>query len=219
MTERPIPFSAPMVRAILDGTKTQTRRVVKGHPGDSWVHDGFGRITSKHPKQGRFGLFVRRGLGTDFPECDIVPCLYGMPSDRLWVREHWRAPVGCDHLPPRSISDSEPLRFIADETMGAEAGFGKARRAFHMPRWASRITLEITRVRVERLQDISDVDARAEGVDYDPGEGGIFHVADLAWYSSDSAVGAYQKLWEQINGPESWAANPWVWVVDFRRVS
>lgn len=205
MTERPILFSAPMVRAILDGTKTQTRRVMTNHPGGEWVHDGFGRITSKHPKQGRFGLFVQRGLGTDFPECDIVPCPYGQPGDRLWVREHWRAPASCDHLPPRSISDTEPLQFIVDETMGAEAGFGKARRAFHMPRWASRITLEVTRVRVERLQDINRGDAMAEGCPY----------ANMA--AGPDPRRWFAELWQQINGPESWADNPWVWVIEFKK--
>jgi len=209
-----------MVRAILDGTKTQTRRIVKDHPGDAWVHDGFGRITSKHPRQGRFGLFVRRGLGTDFPECDIVPCPYGQPGDGLWVREHWRAPASCDHLPPRSICDSEPLQFIADETTGAEAGFGKARRAFHMPRWASRITLEITGVRVERLQDISEADAQAEGARAcDPVSGREV----LFSAPGSSQAGSYrlhfQDIWTTINGPESWAANPWVWVIKFRRAA
>ena len=212
LRSRPIPFSAPMVRAILDGTKTQTRRIVKDHPGDAWVHDGFGRITSKHPRQGRFGLFVRRGLGTDFPECDIVPCPYGQPGDGLWVREHWRAPASCDHLPPRSICDSEPLQFIADETTGAEAGFGKARRAFHMPRWASRITLEIVSVRVERLQAISEADALAEGVagEQEAAEAG------LSWH--DKPRRAFRFLWQSINGADSWDANPWVWVVEFKRV-
>jgi hypothetical protein len=85
-----------------------------------------------------------------------------------------------------------------------------------MPRWASRILLEITRVRVQRLQDISEMDARAEGVDYDPGEGGTFWVPDCGC-ASDSAVGAFRLLWESINGDGSWAADPWVWVVEFRR--
>lgn len=179
-----------MVRALLDGTKTQTRRAFRDSP----------------PPGVNVGIVNGKTR-------------YGSVGDRLWVREHWRAPASCDHLPPRSISDSEPLRFIADEVTGPDAGFGKARRAFHMPRWASRISLEITRVRVERLQDISDGDSIAEGV-----QGTRLEDVQV-WrdYLHDgkvflSARHSYISLWESINGPESWDANPWVWVVEFKVV-
>lgn len=202
MTERPLLMSAPMVRAILNGSKTQTRRVLKTEP----LYDG--RFAGKWKLVGKGG---REAALCSPMIADLCP--YGMPGDRLWVREHWRAPTSCDHLPPRSISDSEPLRFIADETTGPDAGFGKARRAFHMPRWASRITLEITGVRVERLQDICEADARAEGAPpLDP------HWPIPADGRGTHASG-YRSLWEQINGPESWGANPWVWVVEFTRAA
>lgn len=201
MTERPILFNAPMVRAILDGSKTQTRRVITNHPGDQWTHDGFGRITSKHPKQDRFGLFVRRGLGTDFPECDIVPCPYGQPGDQLWVREAWaRTTVGLG---------TEMVVYREGDNRTDYGGPWKP--GIHMFRRDSRISLEITRVRVERLQDISEGDAIAEGVSVHPDHHG------RPRESIYSPVQAYRDLWESINGPDSWSANPWVWVVEFTR--
>lgn len=201
MTERPILFNAPMVRAILDGSKTQTRRVITNHPGDQWTHDGFGRITSKHPKQDRFGLFVRRGLGTDFPECDIVPCPYGQPGDQLWVREAWaRTTVGLG---------TEMVVYREGDNRTDYGGPWKP--GIHMFRRDSRISLEITRVRVERLQDISEGDTIAEGVSVHPDHHG------RPRESIYSPVQAYRDLWESINGPDSWSANPWVWVVEFTR--
>ena len=202
MKERPILFSAPMARAILAGTKTQTRRVITNHPGDQWTHDGFGRITSKHPKQGRFGLFVRRGLGTDFPECDIVPCPYGQPGDQLWVRETWGLHAYGDDTDwvKGSCTDLD----LEDSEIAYRADWGPMqeschwRPSIHMPRAASRISLEITSVRVERLGDVSESDARAEGV--------------------VQSVAEFKELWASINGPSSWDANPWVWVVEVKRV-
>lgn len=199
MKERPIPFSAPMVRAILDGTKTQTRRVVKG-----WALEWLAP-----------GMFTPEYVAN--PENKACP--YGQPGDRLWVREAWRAPSSCDHLPPRSIGDSEAVRFMADETVGADPGFGKGRPGMFMPRWASRITLEVTGVRVERLQDISEADAISEGVTpkWEPGCSGRLMEA-LGGFSFKPAASAYADLWEQINGPDAWDANPWVWVVEFKRI-
>jgi hypothetical protein len=206
MKERPILFSAPMVRAILDGTKTQTRRVVKPQPAPNKAHDG-GTVwvagDGIHVPVGSVGhLSLREKQG--------LRCPYGQPGDRLWVREAWRAPSSCNHLPPRSISDSEGVRFIADEIFGADAGFGKARRGMFMPRWASRITLEVTGVRVERLLDISDSDAWGEGID--------FEAYTAAGGCKDAPRVAFGDLWERINGPGSWEANPWVWVVQFKKV-
>lgn len=207
MKQRPILFSAPMVRALLDGSKTQTRRVL-AHPGGDWTNDGLGRITSKHPKQGRFGLFVRRGLSTDFPECDIVPCPYGQPGDRLWVRETWAYGI---HAMAAARDENGPFVYAADGTTQGRL-CDRWRPSIHMPRTASRITLEITGVRVERLQDISNDDAYSEGTG--------------TWAAETAKDGnkwpsmprAFQGLWESINGAESWSTNPWVWVIQFKRL-
>ncbi len=167
-----------MVRAILAGKKTQTRRMVKS----KWS----------------------------------ASCPYGQPGDRLWVRETWQAVNGNDRA-RQIVTHPRPdrgwLEYAATPRLDEPAY--KWRPSIFMPRWASRITLEITGVRLEQLHDISEADARAEGIDYDPGEGGTFHVAGLAGCASESAVGAYRKLWEAINGPGYWAANTWVWVVTF----
>lgn len=181
MKERPILFSAPMVRAIIDGTKTQTRRIVKA------MHI---------PLLGR-------------PPAEGAPW-YADPGDRLWVRETWCHPA------PEPQRPGDPVWYRADFTprYGAwesDAAPGCVRRnegpwkpSIHMPRWASRITLEVTSVRVERLHGITEEDARAEGVT-------CADVGDItAWR-------AFCDLWKSINGAESWAANPWVWVVGFKR--
>ncbi len=219
MTEKPILFSAPMVRAILDGSKSQTRRIMKPQPDD----DG-------HVTVGEIGtsLGVAYLRGERGGQCLRVPCPYGFPGSRLWVRETCRAeelPSGLDS--PETLG----VRYLADDCFipignTPESGdvwldlryYGKRASpvapvktvpAIHMPRWASRITLEITGIRVERLQDISEADALAEGIDpkFPPDE----QVANAARMR-------YADIWESINGPGSWAANPWVWVVEFRRV-
>ena len=202
-----------MVRALLAGTKTQTRRVVKPQPDvvGRDVGDALPPVVGVFtPEDQRLGRLAK-----------AIHCPYGQPGDRLWVREAWRAPASCDHLPPRSISDSEAVRFMADETVGAEPGFGKGRPGMFMPRWASRITLEVTAVRVERLQDISEDDSVAEGLTLS--KGGMWcgapHPAHGAPRQHYDARHAYRDLWEQINGPGSWDANPWVWAVSFRRIT
>jgi hypothetical protein len=203
MKERPILFSAPMVRALAAGAKTQTRRLWKMPSGCGWYEELGGE---------REGWFVDHGQPwwLHASECR---CPFGMIGDRLWVREAWRAPASCDHIPPRSISDSEAVRFMADETVGADPGFGKGRPGMFMPRWASRITLRVTGVRVERLQDISEEDARAEGAP---------ELLSVDGGYVEHAMGCHRDgfahLWASINGPDSWDANPWVWVVEFRRV-
>jgi len=231
--ERPILFSGEMVSAILDGRKTVTRRVVKPQPANDWrFTGGYGRITSKHPHKDKFGVFIRRGEHTDFPEVDIIPCPYGQPGDRLWVRETW-ADVNLSGAPGiayRADGDvrdlMEELSFLDDHgafnyddervkgyhfaawyedlISGAE---GRWRPSIHMPRWASRIQLEITAVRVERLHDISEEQAQAEGAR--PLTVKLKKLAPRA-----SRMG-FIDLWCSINGDESWDANPWVWVVEF----
>ncbi len=199
MRERPILFSAPMVRAILAGAKTQTRRVVKPQPWASCcIEEGF---EGEPP-------FVYSALGGNGPGHDVSEtrspcrCPYGQPGDRLWVREAYRLCAEADATPPRDTDAAYRVWYEADAPH--QPGFGKLRPAMFMPRWASRITLEVTGVRVERLQDISTGDCWAEGIESSPDVNPLHEYCDL---------------WESINGPGSWDANPWVWVVEFRRAN
>lgn len=255
MKERPILFSAPMACAILDGSKTQTRRAVKPQPKNGWQFETppvLGKITSPHPKKDKFGAFIRRGIGTDFPEADIITCPYGQPVDRLWVRETWRVgawnpdegTIAVDYIADGSCRKEwlEVDKDFSDDTFERlwkqstddciksglemddcdnykwEPGQSpcRIRPSIHMPRWASRILLEITSVRVERLQDINEEDAIAEGIRKTCD--GAFHVEDDLC-RAPTAKECYARLWESINGPGSWDANPWVWVVEFKRVA
>ncbi len=191
MTERPIIFSAPMVRAILAGTKTQTRRVVK-YQDDLVDDDGWPLVDRSIDGIGE----VR------------AACPYGQPGDRLWLRETWMpdAPrdgtwedvafFGCKGSPLSMI----PAQYRTPEHVIHRASWDGHdmvgwKPSIHMPRWASRINLEITSVRVETLGIISHEDALAEGV---------------------SSIEEYKALWINING--AWLPETWVWVVDFRMV-
>ena len=194
MTDRPILFSAPMVQAILDGRKTQTRRVFKARNGGVWPNSN------------------------DLPGMQQVlrTCPYGQPGHRLWVRETWMDLQGTGI---EIVTGSrERYAYGADTPRGSYGDdqrkcYGlKWRPSIHMPRAASRITLEITSVRVERLQDISEADAQAEGVTDD---GSL--VTDLDGKDRGGTIAAYATLWEVINGVGSWDDNPWVWVVSFKR--
>ncbi|MFL1405413.1 hypothetical protein ACJO2E_08730 [Marinobacter sp. M1N3S26] len=215
--ERPIRFKDDNVRAILEDRKTQTRPILNPQPGNGWefgtaseIGIKYGWIRSRHPLRERFGVFIRRSVGTGQQhfEHSIIPCPYGQPGDRLWVRETWRQfnaidECGCSESPCGCpCTDTVLYRATHDD------GESKWRPSIHMPRWASRITLEITDVRVERLQDISVADAKAEG--------GPTHGHSGAEISYRRG---FRHLWSQINGPDSWDANPWVWVIEFRRIT
>jgi hypothetical protein len=214
MKARPILFSAPMVRAILAGTKTQTRRVLSGFfPPNAPEYDSeSGRLEWLNGDEVVVGM----------------SCPYGQPGDRLWVREAFRPIYPQDP----GYNGGQPIAYDyrATYTQGDRLGdaLGIKRRwkpSIHMPREASRITLEITGVRVERLQGISNFDAIEEGVDRIGGptsctpwknyglEAGAPHAMNCA-----SPVTSYATLWTSINGRESWDANPFVWVVEFKRV-
>lgn len=215
MKERPILFSGEMVRAILEDRKTNTRRcdelldVIEGGQPPPML-EWFGK---------RFGFIGRLPDGSTV----FSPCRYGGPGDRLWVRETFFI----DHyefypdgpLPkerPAVVYDSH-LLYRADgsccEQLGECQCEGKGARwrpSIYMPRWASRITLEILSVRVERLRDISEADALAEGID----DGWLVRNK----LSNDRLLG-FQFLWDGINGEKHpWASNPWVWVIKFRRL-
>lgn len=214
MSERPILFSAEMVRAILDGRKTQTRRKMKVQPHP----DSIVTVEHYHPtvidRHGDMqpGPEIFGALWND-RECGLR-CPYGAPGDLLWVREGFavQPELWADNRGP------QPIHYTADLVVGF-AGEPDTRQiedyrskpSIHMPRWASRITLRITDVRVERLQDISEDDARAEGVlrtdwEYDDGE------------CCDTNQEAFSHLWNRINGAGAWEANSWVWVISFERV-
>ena len=181
MKERPILFSGPMANAIRDGRKTQTRRKVKFPLKDPLTGcDVAGREVNSLIRQGD------------------SPCPYGQPGDRLWVRETW-APHA--DMPRSAIYRCDRGGDYQDNVT---PNF-RWRPSIFMPRWASRILLEITAVRVERLQDISNEDALAEGVDL---SGGL-RMRTMPW-------ALYRELWESINGDGSWEANPWVWVIEFK---
>ena len=202
MKERPILFSAPMVRAILDGRKTVTRRIFKP---DRMTWDANGRYTTYAMRGGELST---TGSGPFKPSSWLHYCPYGQPGDRLWVRESFaRVPTACE---------SEDIVFAADYQDGSDRAAGvRYTPSIHMPRAASRITLEITGVRVETLQDISEADAVAEGCKPIRPE----LVQDgLIVRPGRSAVEEFRLVWEQIHGGGSWEKNPFVWVVTFRRI-
>lgn len=223
--ERPILFSAPMVRAILEDRKTVTRRVFKPHQIPEWSPEDpeMGMGHEWHAigqKDRRYGFMVSGATAQECAEQLIScrACPYGQSGDRLWVREAWVADAQVDAVTPRDLSQGEPIQYPADgavrQTGCSMITPGKTRPSIHMPRWASRILLEITDVRVERLQDISRADIRAEGLQCPPELGSD----DVSPNYRDWYPAAWRDLWESINGAESWKANPWVWVVEFKRV-
>ena len=192
-------FNGEMVRALLDGRKTQTRRPIK------W-------------KQTRFTEIGEREDGSKWPwsedaehACDFWhPCPFGAVGDRIWVREafrvHSRATDVATLVYKASERNSwtEQTRRVPVAVCNKPATPEKWTPSLHMPRWASRILLEITGVRVERLRSMSQDDARAEGV--------------IAASGPMEAGLAFRELWDSIYGEESWKANPWVWVIEFKRV-
>jgi len=249
-TCRPILFSAPMVRAILDGSKTQTRRVAKPPAKANFLPDDYWRIDVDEP-------------GTAYLDDEsgrmCIVCPYGAPRGELWVRETWAYTDGYrDHTgrDPDCVwyrADGQ-ARFVGTDGCSLtgetwDAGVseaecqvktfcGKWRPSIFMPRWASRITLRITDVRVQRLNEISEADAKAEGATqrgalwsmdwsrvgtlsrfaggiYPRGHEQALSVADVGL---TTARMAFANLWESINGPDSWAANPWVWCLTFERI-
>ena len=220
MRERPIIFSGPMVRAILDGTKTQTRRVVKPQP---------------ESECGGWRWKPRKGWDVNVDHINASMCPYGVPGDRLWVREAWSAyswdanagwiniryPTDGKYSNPiqlRGLKQVEWLDNFAANTHHCDCDddhFYRIRPSIFMPRWASRITLEITGVSVERVQDISATDALAEGIAEDLRIGVMSEPTQ-----PDDYIAAFSALWDSINAKRGfgWDSNPYVWVVEFKRV-
>ncbi|BAK75429.1 hypothetical protein NH8B_0594 [Pseudogulbenkiania sp. NH8B] len=199
--ERPILFSAPMVRALLAGQKTQTRFIVKPQPDHRTTK------VSIHRDQWMGNGPSGNGVGTaQWDPWRKSPFAVG---DRLWVRQTWHIP-GIFNAPTACTFARSLVRHALDND---NKGASQYQRAMLMPRWASRILLEIVDVRAERLQDIREADALAEGVKHCESEldtGGN-------WYAPEEL---YSMLWTKINGwgASGWNANPWVWVVEFRRI-
>jgi hypothetical protein len=218
-----------MVRALLDGSKTQTRRIakiVKSMP------DGRGWDCLQKPGTHECiyllnGVWSWRPYGgaPDAPYPHIEEyCPYGQPGDRLWVKETHKAFI--------VTGRKTGITYAAGGDKGIDSthegwsamwnkATGKWRPSIFMPRWASRITLELTAVRVERLQDISEADAKAEGVETTPGWSPSYGdpCNSALAPEAQNAKAAYADLWESINGADSWDKNPWVWVLEFRRIT
>lgn len=203
MKERSILFNGEMVRATLDDRKRMTRRICALQHELSNIHD-----------------------------FDVDRCPYGKPGDRLWVREKWYQ-KGSWRKPSHPEAEWDDAYFVGSREIVYSADAPKpaddpnnriwwrAKPSIHMPRWASRITLEITNVRVERLQDITENDAQAEGCS--AVEGCKWHTfkemhAGIPMHAH-TARDAFAALWESINGDDSWDENPWVWVVEFKRLA
>ncbi|WP_434033667.1 hypothetical protein [Cupriavidus sp. a3] len=215
--ERPILFSGSMVRAILDGRKTQTRRIVKlphNNPLGVWEPTTMGGENGGRTAAGETVPLQGAIWHTRTGECLCSP--YGQHGDRLWVRETWAQPVPLD---------PGPTVYRADYPACVPPGYERIPTAdeitwkpsIHMPRALCRLRLEVTGVRVERLNDCSEADAIAEGIEKTTnGFWSLYGQAGVDGTYSPRA--SYRALWDSINGAGAWEANPWVWVVEFRRV-
>ncbi len=244
MKERPILFSGEMVRAILEGRKTQTRRVIKPQPA-------LERDLLEPHNSNAYLFAIKQDVGTTVMLgrknfCEKF-CNHGQPGDRLWVRETWGCPAA-DHpnvKGGRKPQQGDKIVYRANPSDDCQWGSGKPsqgsfcwRPSIFMPHWASRLTLEIIDVRVQRVQEITEDDAKAEGID------GRFHPDDAklwTWrdygtpgrYAYGSMFGpreSYERLWDSLNGKRrfsggyqeirgmAWKDNPWVWAIAFRRV-
>ncbi len=236
MKERPILFSGPMVRALLNGSKTQTRRIVKLRDGSLPEEDS----VSLH-EDGSFDYFM--DFSKAYPYWQPVTCPYGQPGDRLTVKEDawmWCAKVingqtkktkqpkvawvECRNIQPvycadHAVKPATPAKHPEGMDYPDIYEWHKKIGRF-LPRWASRITLEITGIRVERLKDIRACDCIAEGIESVRLNAGVTMFRDYSNGNMDRAASAsYRTLWESINGKGSWDANPWVWVVEFKKLA
>lgn len=232
--ERPILFSDPLVRALLEGRKTETRRVLKGDvTAPRALYDAKGVAPKWHDRSMVYDqplwfpmwMYTDVDTGFDFQDRGhLYRCPYGREGDWLYVRETWASGAMLDDWSPKKIGQGAldagwehpwaPLWFRADDARNTEAadsmwkGRGKWRPSIHMPKWASRIWLRVTEVRVERLRNITHEAITAEGVGCD-------------WQPDSNQFATFARLWDFINAKPGadWAANPWVWVVRFEVVS
>ncbi|MRN43432.1 MULTISPECIES: hypothetical protein [unclassified Brucella] len=202
--DHPILFSGPMVRANLDGRKTITRRILKPQP---------------QPDMALIGVYAPRltaVFGYTTPNADCKIALRYMPGDRLWVREAWAPLSALTHNDPGAQALADRGFYRADNgTVDGE--ISRWRPSIHMPRWASRLTLIVTGVKIQRLQDISEEDAIAEGVERDS-DGWRDYLMPHTQCCTN-ATDSFHTLWDHINGPGAWAANPWVVAYSYRAIS
>lgn len=234
---RPILFSGPMVLAIIDGRKTQTRRIVKPQPSKPYIPGAFDDDLAWPHKNGMSYTVTNKPHGP-YGWAEAY-CPFGKAGDRLWVKETWRpayhAALGCCvqyaadswYSKPKFADEDRGLRF-ADMCEQSGDHAEPWHSPIHMWREMSRVTLELVAVRAERLQCISEADAISEGVqterDHYGGAAPLRVNGSVAWHRYDeqacsavSAVESYRTLWDSINGKGSWSTNPWVWVVEFSR--
>lgn len=199
--ERGIAFNGEMVKALLDDRKTQTRRLAKWKPREEGLNLGFSGLQLGHyftgrPESGHV-LRSRDGHGTWNDRTYPLHCVYGKPGDRLWVKEALR----CDEQGMFYAADGRRIANVPDDFQDVVY---EVAAAMFMPRWASRITLEITGVRVERLWGISDRDIKAEGI----GE-----------FTTEVRYSAFKEAWDRIHRNKNpWDSNPWVWVIEFKKI-
>lgn len=244
--ERPILFSGEMVRAVLDGRKTQTRRVMLPRPGkNQHMHNpplyGTGVSTNK----GQYGVLMCEEITSNITLTQHFKCPYGAPGDRLWVRETFAYITDSFAIAQgvRYKADHVDKFFKADGNLIPDGAtvfnslsheypdIVKYRPSIHMPRWASRIQIEVVDVRVERVQDISEEDAIREGISAVDSSGNDINPIEYEYrkwfknyetgeFSFIDPVASFWSLWNSINEKRGfgWDTNPWVWVVEFRRV-
>lgn len=216
MTARPILFSAPMVRALLEGRKTQTRRTVTPSntyfDGSQWPR-GMSELLQWH------AAWVDKGpspAGNPGPYLKVprdhgfVHRVYSkwQPGDVLWVREAWRS----DDFSPDDVSRTIYAADVPADVIQETRGIVRARPSIHMPRCRSRLTLRITDVRVQRLHDISTEDAIAEGVEWTVP---AIDASSARWVQNSVHIDRYARLWDEINGRGAWTTNPWIWALSF----
>ncbi|URG50594.1 hypothetical protein IG609_008900 [Pectobacterium quasiaquaticum] len=212
MKETGIIFNGEMVRAILPGQKTQTRRVVANVSPDNC-------LVLRKPTKTKNGVYTHV---LDAPQHDLCP--FGKVGDRLWVREtfngFWLDDDAIQEIKD-GISKASDLCDYRSDYPDSSQPVGGWTPSIHMPRWASRITLEITGVRVERLNDISEEDCWSEGIDEVDGRFENIEIIDMALKigcCAEDAKPTFALLWQSIYGEESWDANPWVWAITFKRI-
>jgi hypothetical protein len=207
MTDLPILFSAPMIRALLEGRKTMTRRVMKQQPSPSWRPFSYGEVHKMINGEPSEDHVI--GWGPSNEDGDEAYPLKYLIGQRRWVKEKWRTEVRYDQTKPINLPLDAPIGFDADYDMESNDGFrGKSRSSRFMPKFASRLTLAVTDVKVERVQDISQEDAMNEGAEFTP-------YMNSAYEADGDYITDFQNIWNTIHGPDAWQRNDWVEAVTF----